>query len=1009
MSAATCRRSPTTGRADSDTGSAEDPTSHRIARTATYIGRIGALAVALGVGVALTGSPAVALAEPTATNSTTDSPPPADSAGSDDTAAVSPAGAEPDDSDSGSPSDVPNDSNDDDADSASGSPTRVTSTLPGGVTVSASGGAHTSEGPAGADEPADSTPAVVVVPPNPTENPTENPAENPTEGPTDSTRESKNDSRPAAVPASSPKSGGASISTYGGQSAAEELSSAPVAGASRSARSATADEVVAPAALIATNPQLLAPPPSNPIADPIALPGRVVAAVLGTFLSPFLAPAGAPSQPPLLWAVLGWVRREIQTTFFNRRPVLAAPTDVEQIDRVVTGVTVGSDPDGDEVTYTVAPASAAGGAVAIDQQGGFTYVAPQTWTGTTTFTDSFVVTISDARDGFHIHGLAGLLFGTGHTTTRVVSVTLAPTNLEPTATAVGSVTVPPSGVGSGSVRGADGTLAVYFRTGTGTSTDPYRTTLTVARPGQSNVTAEADGGATGGVLVLADGTAALTTLAGAGTAADPFRTLFTVMRPGEVTETLTTVGATPGLLLPNPDYTAMAGLNFIAVDGVVRAGAVRVVRVGEPPFVVAFDGQPQFSAPTVGADGTVVFTSTLLAEDGSTISDTVNVIPAGSSALTRYTFSADGPERPTGDPAVGGDGTVVFATTSGSGAAGDPVQTTVTILSPTRDPLTRTIIGSFSGVQIGVDGTIAYTTETGAGASAETTVTVLRPGRNAVVSTTPGRLYTTLLAADGTVAYQTYLGSGSPVDPYQLTMTALHPDDEPSVATATANYLLFPAIGAGGTVVLDALTGPSANGWRHEFVVLRPGAAPVSIVTDKPGSTVGVGPDGTVAVTTSSGSGTVADPLRTDIAVLGGGQGAPSSLTAVGSKLYPATIDTDGTVVITTADGPAGVVTVIRPGQPAVTYTATGGPRLEALIDSDGVIYQVLATDGSMNTALIVIEPSGESKTLSFAGSYNGLRVRDGGGAYLVTSVTDSAASTRTYTTYDVSLAPSTV
>ena len=64
--------------------------------------------------------------------------------------------------------------------------------------------------------------------------------------------------------------------------------------------------------------------------------------MIGTLLSPFLAPAGTPVQTPLLWAVLGWVRREIQTTFFNRRPVLAAPTDVVQIGKVVTGVTVGT-------------------------------------------------------------------------------------------------------------------------------------------------------------------------------------------------------------------------------------------------------------------------------------------------------------------------------------------------------------------------------------------------------------------------------------------------------------------------------------------------------------------------------------------------------------------------------------------------------------------------------------------------------------------------------------------
>ena len=71
-------------------------------------------------------------------------------------------------------------------------------------------------------------------------------------------------------------------------------------------------------------------------------------------------------------------------------------------------------------------------------------------------TDSFDVTVSDATDGVHIHGLAGLLFGGGHASTRTVSVTLAPTDVEPVATAIGSITVPTSGARS--AQGAeDGT------------------------------------------------------------------------------------------------------------------------------------------------------------------------------------------------------------------------------------------------------------------------------------------------------------------------------------------------------------------------------------------------------------------------------------------------------------------------------------------------------------------------------------------------------------------------
>lgn len=953
---------------------------------ATYVGRIGALAVALGVGVAVTGSPAVAWAEPTAPSPSSDSAAPSDTQ---DTASTDP----PVDADGESSSTASQASNTVSDDSTvSGSSTQETTTLPGGVTISSSGGARTSDAMPGAQEPVSSSPPLAtplhggsaVVTPQKQGN------DDPPAGdtPTLKVAPASADGGAAATPPAEDSGAESTVPTVAAPSA---LRAAPSLMSTSSSRTS----------LTASDATTLAPAP-DPIASLIAIPGQVITAVIGTLLSPFLAPAGTPSQPPLLWAVLGWVRREIQTTFFNRRPVLAAPTDVVQLDRVVTGVTVGTDPDGDEVVYTVAPTSAAGGTVTVDDQGGFLYVAPESWNGATELTDSFVVTVSDATDGFHVHGLAGLFFGGGHTTTRTVEVTLAPTDVEPIATAAGSITVPTSGAGW--ARGVDGTLAAYYRTGSGTTADPYRTTITVLRQGRTPVSSTADGSVTGGVTVLADGTTAVTTRTGAGTLGDPSNVVFTVMRPGVATETLTTAG-TPGLAYPNVGQTAVAGLTYIAVDGVLRMGAVRVARVGEPPIVITFDGRPQFFAPRVGADGTVVFTSTLLADDGSTISNTVNVLPAGSRALQQYTFAADGPEQLAGDPTVGGNGTVVFATMSGSGTDGDPVETTVTILRPNQNPLVRTTVGAFSAAEVGSDGTVAYATETGSGAATETTITVVRPGQSAVASTTSGRLHSTQIGDDGTVAAQTYTGVGSPADPYRLTVTVLRPSADPIMTTATAGYLFLPQIGADGTVVVDALTGPS-GGWHHEFIVLRPGRDPASIVTDMPGSTAVVGSDGTVAVRSTSYAGP--SPV-TEIVVLRGGQSTASSYTAAGSGLFNPAIGADGTVVVTSTDGPAAVVTVIRPGQSAATYTGTGVLGTEPFIGSDGVIYQPLETDGRTNTDVIVIEPSGESKVLSLTGRLLDFTVHDIDGASVLVATTSPADSTTTYTSYEITLAPTTV
>ena len=47
----------------------------------------------------------------------------------------------------------------------------------------------------------------------------------------------------------------------------------------------------------------------------------VATTLVAAAFSPLLAPGpGAPAEPPVLWAVLGWVSREIQRTFFNRTP-----------------------------------------------------------------------------------------------------------------------------------------------------------------------------------------------------------------------------------------------------------------------------------------------------------------------------------------------------------------------------------------------------------------------------------------------------------------------------------------------------------------------------------------------------------------------------------------------------------------------------------------------------------------------------------------------------------------
>ncbi|WP_333891973.1 Ig-like domain-containing protein [Mycolicibacterium gadium] len=163
----------------------------------------------------------------------------------------------------------------------------------------------------------------------------------------------------------------------------------------------------------------------------------VAGAVVAAMLAPFLAPGPvAPAEPPLLWALLAWTRREIQRTFFNQTPEAVVDTATTSEDAGVTiDVVSGTDPEadaGDVVTVT-SVTQPQNGVVTVD--GGTLTYAPKTdFHGT----DTFTYTISDAGSGWHLHGWRGLLaavFGGDalHTDTVTVTVTVGAVNDGPVA------------------------------------------------------------------------------------------------------------------------------------------------------------------------------------------------------------------------------------------------------------------------------------------------------------------------------------------------------------------------------------------------------------------------------------------------------------------------------------------------------------------------------------------------------------------------------------------------
>ncbi len=177
--------------------------------------------------------------------------------------------------------------------------------------------------------------------------------------------------------------------------------------------------------------------PQDPVQALMAIPATVVniaARFVAAVLSPFLAPGPVtPTQPPLLlFAVLDWVRREIQRTFFNRSPIAVANVyttseDVGLTGNVLTDGTDDTDADGDPLTASLVTGPAHGD-VTLNADGSFTYTPDANYHGT----DTFTYNVSDETGGWHLHGLFGL-FGGGHTDTATVTVNITAVNETPVA------------------------------------------------------------------------------------------------------------------------------------------------------------------------------------------------------------------------------------------------------------------------------------------------------------------------------------------------------------------------------------------------------------------------------------------------------------------------------------------------------------------------------------------------------------------------------------------------
>ncbi len=166
-------------------------------------------------------------------------------------------------------------------------------------------------------------------------------------------------------------------------------------------------------------------PPEDLIPAILEIPKAAIdaaAAFVAVLLWPILGPGpGTPTPPVTLFAVLDWLRREVNRAFFNTAPKAVADefTTGQDLDTTGNVLTNDTDVDGDRLTAKLVTGPAHGDVV-LNADGSFSYTPDTDFHGT----DSFSYTVSDGTSSPHLHGLLGL-FGQGHTDGAPATVRIA--------------------------------------------------------------------------------------------------------------------------------------------------------------------------------------------------------------------------------------------------------------------------------------------------------------------------------------------------------------------------------------------------------------------------------------------------------------------------------------------------------------------------------------------------------------------------------------------------------
>ncbi|MCX2934307.1 beta-propeller fold lactonase family protein [Mycobacterium sp. CVI_P3] len=373
-----------------------------------FVGRVGGLAVALGIGAAIASFPGLANADATGSSA-----PGAKASGSDasSSGAADKASSSAPDTGASVPATKVSSSGGSTASSSDDADASDNSSAPK-MKVSSSGGAITSS--SSARNATGSTKA------SSSRGETSDPSDNNGSGHADATVKTTGAHHAPGKVTTASDSAGAERTSISIQRAVAAAGRAQTNSSASIAASAAASEQVAAA------DQTVAPAAAATAADTSSAGFHPVQQLISTVLSAFgISPTAngqpaAPLQLGIMATVLTWVREEIQRTFNNNAPVINYDPDTTSLtdDGTVVGNIGASDADGDSLKYSVAeqPANAT---ISIDDNGDF-ILTPTTDDLVATTVD---VTVTVRDTGFHFHGLDSLLNPfSAHETTVTISV-----------------------------------------------------------------------------------------------------------------------------------------------------------------------------------------------------------------------------------------------------------------------------------------------------------------------------------------------------------------------------------------------------------------------------------------------------------------------------------------------------------------------------------------------------------------------------------------------------------